>query len=453
MTYPQNNAMSQMRSESLSLRWSRAVAVLILIAVGWGVLSRCRPPSGDKYLDYFGPGGHDFRPVYYAAESWWGGLDPMSGWRDPLNPQPFNVNNRVSWQYYPPTNYLLLAPLVWIYGEDRDSATSALFYLNFVLLAVLAELARQVFLGAWGAGPSPGWIGHRWFWLTVLWLSFPARFGLERGNIDILQAVFFWSAVHCLIRRRAVVACLLALAGTLMKGYGLVFFPGIALLAVARSEKPRQLLAVTAAGALALIGPVLALLPEAARAIRARLNVPLSTSWQNDSWFNLARLLRVPRPDAFAAVCLGVWLVLALAFLASAWRETRPGSRTRLASLLPFSVLALSAVFLADPVSYIYNLLLIFPGLLAILLGAGRAALPLTARQIHLAGAATAEAAILIFWPRVTTPTFPSATVGMGIVAALVAYLAVLARLSGRRRAAAGRGAAKMRLEALAAAV
>jgi glycosyl transferase family 87 len=357
--------------------WSWAAIGVVLALVVWQNAVRFEDPVGDKLPMFMKPGSADFAVQFLGAYAMLSGEDPYRT-TDPRFADPwargYDLGDGVlPPQVYPPTHFLILAPLVELTGGDYRQAGRIWFKVNLLLLGLLAVVTWRSMLAASDLDLSERALRPALLAVPaiVLPLSVTGWFVLERGQSDGLTALMCWLAAACAARDRPALAMFLAMGSALLKGYGVLFALGL-FFAFDRPRLRRAALGAAASVAVLLL-PVARYLPTAFE--RARDRATISTpAWFNHSFYNLTQTVLPGWETA------GQWLLTALALLATlaCWIRARRtlrsaasiGERTRWLTL--FTLASLAAVIGYLPSSFAYNLILILPGTLILAFGQRR---------------------------------------------------------------------------------
>jgi hypothetical protein len=377
-------------SRALSLGSGAWLSLLVAVAtVVWSDANRFLPPVREKYTDVIGFGGSDFLPTFNAAAAWLDGQNPYHS--DPNKYVDPYANSRGAAQHvtylYAPTHILVYVPLVILSGRNLLTAVRLQFILSMLLivalsfavtrlLALIVPLSHELELALI---PSVA---------IILGLNPGDQLGLERGQSDLLTAAACWWAVLAFCRGHVGTAAFLAVAGSLLKGYGLPLAVGLLALSLTRSRWLPALLGALLALALLLL-PVVRYLPDAARAypIRAHMFWP---AWLNQSLFHLGYHLKRQAAANLRWVFIGVaGVTSALAWL-RARASLRDGDPSGSALGLCLFASAATIFILAFSLNSIaYSSVLVLPGAIIIALT--------QQRHAHFAAPALAALIELVF--------------------------------------------------------
>jgi len=361
-------------------------------------LTRFANPVGDKYVPYFGPGQNDFSYAYFGARALLADVNPYRNKRPEFTNPIFPIERIKGDDYkqlYPPGYLLTLVPLAHWKGADWQAAARVWFRFNLAALVAIAALTWAL---ARRATQTP---------LTSLWIPFLAvclalnpgeELGLERGQGDTLIGLLCWTAVLCFLRGSTGVAIFLAMWGTFIKGYPVVFAAGLGLLAL-RGGRWRQTLAGGAAAVVVFVLPVLRYLDDAGRAIRYRSDMFLPV-WFNHSFRNLVHRFSPANAEKGRLVLSAFALAVALAALVKAWRSSSRETPSAHASwVVLFAIASLGTMIGYSSFSVSYDLILIYPGTLILALSQNRmaSALALPGWARHALGAGLLACLWLLF--------------------------------------------------------
>jgi hypothetical protein len=351
-----------------------AIAIASLLVVSTAV-TRFRYPIGEKHFSAGSPGGLDFQYPFNGARGLMMGIDPYlhpvprladDPWRD--DPVPSGRYH----QFYPPSHLLVYVPLAWLANDSFEDATRFWFDLNLLWLVLISLIAwrllPQVQGGAesWLEGVSPA-VGL--LMLFLLSTNQAVALSLDRGQSDVFGAFLCWWAVRGWLRGERASPVFLAVAATLMKGYSALFAAGLGLLGLA---DPRSRLPVIAGGAAAialLLGPVARLVPQGLAATSLRANM-FANGYLNQSYENVAYNLSpdLARPGRVVLVALAI-AGTSLAWAALLKASRGPATPALVARwLVLFTTAALATMLGASGLSVPYNLILVLPGALLLIL-------------------------------------------------------------------------------------
>ena len=197
--------------------------------------------------------------------------------------------------------------------------------------------------------------------------------GFERGQSDVFTAALCWGGIVAWRRGWFASSTFLVVAGTLLKGYGLVLALGLIGLGMLQGRWRASLGGAAAAVGLLFV-PVARYLPDALVGYRIRAGMFYS-NWYNQGFSNLVHVMGLRR-DSFARNLL---VGIALLAAASAWQQLRRVEQSagepaeRALWLNAFGSAALIAVLGYSLNSLAYDCVIVMPG--ALVLGLGQGAL------------------------------------------------------------------------------
>jgi hypothetical protein len=322
-------------------------------------------------------------------------------------------------------------PLTALFKSHTGAAAIAWYFLNLVMLLGLAWVGYQI-----GQDFSEGKAEEKkdgqspLYWALFIPLCFPALFALDRGSTDILQAFLFWSAAWLVAKNRLHQACALALLGTCFKGYGTSLTLGLTALVAFRGRSPTRLFALLALELAICLVPLPSYLARAAAA-QSYGSQLIAPKWWNYSWSYLADALGIKFSTFFRLSLFTVCEGFAALFLSRVIRRYDNRPAKILPELVAFAVLSLVAVIELNATSYLFSLLLIVPGIGLIVFNLDRYAENARLRvwQVDLAGIALAVSLVFLGWPQIIGLVFPTAALGVLILAGLLGFLACTAQL------------------------
>jgi hypothetical protein len=413
------------------LGWWAVLAIFLVGGIGVYIdLARFCNPVGEKVIPVFPPGQADFAYVYVGARALVDGVNPYRNNRreysDPLSRGVEIVDGVQFKQLYPPAHILLYAPLAWWKGADWQAAGRVWFHVTLVGLVGLAALVWSIARRVTEAPLTPLWI---LVFLATLTLSIAVELGLERGQSDIFSALVCWTAVICFLRTQYGLAVFLAICGAALKGYPVPFAAGLGLLAL-RRRSWKQALVGAMAGLAVTVLPVAHYYADGMRGVLHRSNMfwgnlhnqgfrnavyQLAPAWADDGRLALS---------AFALVVT----VMAWVQARRTWPRGSPAARALWLSV--FTTAALTLMIGYSSLSVSYNLILVMPGVLILVVCqqalAARVALPRWAG--HVVGMALLAIAVLIFLVHSGVQVTSLALSVYGLVGLLLLLGAVLAR-------------------------
>jgi hypothetical protein len=400
-----------MRGEQGAPLFGRWALTALLVAAGTVLLTdanRYLPPVGEKYVSWIPRGGSDLIPSFNAACALLDGQNPyhydLKKYPDPYFASRGQAQN-ISY-LYPPTHALIYVPVALAANRDFVVASRIQFWMSLVALALLAlallDLARAAL--ELSAEQSLLLLPPLLF---VLGLNAGSALGFERGQSDMLAAAACWLGLAAFRRERYGLAAFLVVAGSLLKGYGVLCGAGLMLLGLKRwrATLTGALLAI-----LILLAPVARYLPDALAAYRVRASM-YWPGWNNQSFFNLLYSLW-PAAASFGRILV---VVLSLAVALLSWNALRRSLRdedpAQIALALGlYGTAALQLVLSVSLNSIAYNTALVLPG--ALLLALCQRRFTLGAAPWRAAGVgvflAIAQFGLFAFsWPRtIARPPF-----------------------------------------------
>jgi len=358
--------------------WGVAVLMLVSCLVVWTTAERYMDPVGEKYVYTLPPGGADFFFAFGGAQAVLLGADPyhneIPGLADFWEQKYLSLDGKQVRGYYPPTHFLLYLPLAMLTDSFRVASrmlfainVSALFLLSYViwrLIVRIGNLQGQERQSSMLLVPLI---------FAVLACNPATSLALERGNGgDILGALFCWSAILLFLDGRFFTSTFMMVPAALIKGYAVWCGLGIWLLGLKRETWARTV-AGSVLGLAVFLLPVLRYVPEALE-IRRKLfassdQVDWMSLWWNHGFRNV--LLQVAPSIADSG-----WLVIAGscgAIMVACWVKARQAEREgRYRDLAFWAVLfttsSIELMLGSNPISLIYNLVLVLPGMLIVML-------------------------------------------------------------------------------------
>jgi hypothetical protein len=356
--------------------------------------NRFLPPIHEKYTDIAGKGGADLIPSFNAACALLDGQNPYHS--DPVkypDPYAYSRGGDENITYlYTPTHALVYVPFALLSGRSFEVAARMQFFFSLILMGVLGLAIADLIHAVTPIGRELR-IAIALVSMFVVGLNPGNQLGLERGQSDLLTSALCWGAAALFCRGWLATATFLALAGGLLKGYGIVLFGGILLLGLMSSERAhkRAVIVGTVAGFAILLLPVARYLPDAAHAlpIRTRMFWP---GWVNQSLYSLGRFL-LPSAEGFMRYAVVLWsgLVALVAFwrLRRVWLPRQPGAEQQRQSALHVSLFtsaALTVILACSSNSIAYDGVVVLPGALIIVCVQNAFSQPNTRRE-HVIGA------------------------------------------------------------------
>ena len=362
-------------------------ALALAVAMATALLAdtnRFLPPVQEKYTDVAGGGGADLIPSFNAACALLDGVNPYRSDPDKY-PDPFAYSRGADQHItylYTPTHALVYVPFAILSGRHFDVAARMQFFFSFILLAVLGVAIADLIHTVTPMGPELR-VSVALLSMVVLGLNPGNQLGMERGQSDLLTSALCWGSAALFCRGKLALAAFLALASGLLKGYGLVWFGGLALLGLLSPERrdKRAVIAGTAAGIVVLLLPVARYLPDAAVALSIRTGM-FWPGWVNQSLYGLGRFF-VPSAAGFVRYAVVVWCgaVTVIAFwrLRSVWllrAEVVAPQAQRALHVSLFATTALTWILSCSSNSIAYDGVVVLPG--ALILAAVQGTLSVT---------------------------------------------------------------------------
>jgi hypothetical protein len=328
-------------------------------------LRRLENPVGEKYFNAFHSGQTDFSYPYLGARALLAGVNPYRHNRPELD-SPFFVVQHIDGveykQLYPPGHFVLLLPLARWWGADWESAARVWFHVLLAALVGLAIITRALVREI------------RQFSISILWIPFIAvclilnhgvELGIERGQSDIVTSLLCWGAVLCVVRRRFGAACFLAVCGTCIKGYPILFAVGLGLLTLSRKTWWRSLLGGALAAAIMVL-PGVSYLGDAMKGLRHRSDMFWPHHY-NIGFRNVAYFLKPAWADNGRTILSAIALCATILAWFQARQALKRGSTSLQALWLTvFATASLGTMTGYSALSVMYNLILILPGTFAI---------------------------------------------------------------------------------------
>jgi hypothetical protein len=401
--------------KALVPRTAAAFAALAILTT----LARFQPTESERYVVAMPPGGADFAQPYLGSVAWLNGTNPYEipagPWSDPWHRVIRGSGGRGFTNGYPPSHYLLHAPLALFWGRNWVGAARVWF---FVLLLALVGLSLLVPLLAGRPGPSPG---LRMLVFTLLALSPATQLALERGQSDLVISLLLWAGVAAITAGHWAKGMAFVVASTLLKPYAIVAATGLFLAAI-RAGRTRQALLGGCLTTVALVGPVAHLVPDGIAASLGRANEFVRVE-SSHSFRYLASFMTDLHDVGLGIALKAAAGLLVLLCFTRVWARVKPAANDRPDGMLggaapsvhAFVLAAVVAVIGSSDLSYAYNLCIILPGAVAMALAAGGAIedrASFARDDLIRWGLASAACACLIF-RRTPTGEFPLASIGL----------------------------------------
>jgi len=424
--------------------WAALALGLVAATVLCSDLARLRNPVGEKFIPPEPPGQIDFSYAYLGARALLAGVNPYHNDRDEFTSRifkPIVIDGVTYKQIYPPGQLLLYLPLALWKRADWEGAARIWFTINLIALGVLGVLTWALVQRVLAVPFSPIWILA---FSTSLALSTGVELGLERGQSEIFAAALCWGAVICALREKVAVAAFLSVWAASIKGYPALFTAGLLLLMLGRASW-RRVLAGTALAVGLFIVPGLPFMGDASRGARFRSGM-FWPHWYNHGFMNAVHTVA----PAWATGGRLVLSVFALVVTVAAWVQARRASArgptaSRALWLVVFAIASLGTILGYSALSVSYNLVLILPGVLALVAGQARLIEELAPPRWaeHALGAGLLGASFLLFVHRLGGKSPSASATGVaasafGLVALFVVLAATLGRALRRPTVAAG---------------
>lgn len=357
-------------------KWGIAALTVATMVIVWTNAERYMDPVGEKYIIVLRPGSADFFPPFAGARALLRGENPYHN-RVPEFADPWGrdlVIGGLEYRgHYPPTYLLLCVPLALV-TEDWRQAGRILFGLNVLSLLALAGLTWWLLVEMTGCrGPERR---MSTLLIPVLFANFtlnlPSSLALERGDGgDILAALLLWGGIVLFLRGRISLSLFLVVLGTLIKGYGAILAVGLLAFSLATGSWKRALAGTLASAALFLL-PVIRYLPDSFAWIHMRvadITTPPQYVWMNHSFRHAFETLAPALAELGQQAMTGLVLATGLVCWVRTWRALRTGDARQAAFWMSlFATCGLMPLLAAARVAFMYNLVLILPGLFVFLL-------------------------------------------------------------------------------------
>jgi len=421
----------QARDEAPFLPQSRLVLLAVLVGVVlFTSLGRYRDPIGEKHFPLMEPGAADFSVIFDGTRVFLDGHNPyyyrdhdsMDRWQrvDIIGGRWFRVA-------YQPSHFLVYIPVALITTNNREAAR-IVFVITVALYMLLAFQTWRLVLRA-ADPPDPM---RRLSLLLLPLFAFllldntGTALALARCQSDVINAALCWAALASFLKGKRFWPMFLVTSAMAMKGYPVILGAGLFFLGLRRGEWFKVVGGVLAASAFWLL-PVLPYLHDGAIAAYSHATGFFTAESLNHSFrnlfFHIAPGLAEPGRNVAFIVTLGA--------TAGCWWHARAALRAKDVRsstlwLCLFSTAALLTMLGFSTVSFIYNEILILPGLLVLLTmgdtiwrGCG-----LRPGIRRMAFAAECTAGILMFTDIMPPLTMPLAAVGDALLALLLALAA-----------------------------
>lgn len=414
--------------------WAWAGLLAVTIVVFYAGATRYLDPVGEKYLQFMPPGGADFVYPFNGARALLAGVDPythdipalIDPWRrdEPVNGVMFR-------QFYPPSHLALYVPLAWATDGDFRTASRVWFHLN-VLFLIGLSLISCCLLAKVMAPPS---LQRNLLaallpvLLFVLGTNQGVSLGLERGQSDIFGAMLCWCGTLLWVRGNRFVPMFLVVTVASIKGYAVLFALGLGLLGLMERKHLVSVVGGALLSILVIVVPVAEHLPRGIEASLHRANMFWNV-WYNHSFKNLAFNLS---PD-FAGHGRLVLSLIALVGISACWWRLRKvyaseaNNAEQTIWMVLFCTASLSTMLGASALSVSYNLILILPGALVLMLGQRKLREVAPVGSDTFIGVFMLVTTIALFTLRMYSLRFPVATIGLFGIIILAGWAAVFAK-------------------------
>ena len=378
------------RIPGVQIGWWALIALTLMGALAlYTDIRRLENPVGEKYFGSYYSGQTDFSYPYLGARALLAGVNPYHNNRPEFNSPYFlieHIDGVDFKQLYAPGHFILLIPLARWWGGDWESAARVWFHLLLAALAGLVIITWALFRRITQLALTPLWIPVI---AGCLILNHGVELGIERGQSDIVTALFCWGAVLCFLRRRVGTAIFLTVCGTCIKGYPILFAMGMGLFALTRKSWRRAMLGGTLASAIVVL-PGVQYLGDAIKGMQHRAEM-FSDLYYNLGMRNVVYYMKSDWADSGRSILSAMALGITMLAWFQARRALKRGSTSCEALWLTvFTTASLGTMMGYSALSVTYNLVLILPGTFIIVASQKRLgaliALPGWAR--HLLGAA-----------------------------------------------------------------
>jgi hypothetical protein len=262
------------------------------------------------------------------------------------------------------------------------------------------------------------------FFLLVYSFGGGMQLLLERGQSDLFTGLLCWSAVLLSLQGRWFLAMFLATWGTMIKGYPIVFLPGIGVLGLTRAHWKGTILGGFAAF-LVFLAPVIRHLPDAKAAMASRTDM-FWPVWFNHGFRNLVYFYWPNSADKGASYLTYFALAMTALCWFQAWRARE--SVERAAWLVLFTMCALGTMLGYSKLSCSYNNIIVIPGM-ALFAVHQRLLLGFTGaprRTEWVLGPVIALAVWALLIVKYNSETFPVGAVGLLSIITLAGTLAAV---------------------------
>jgi len=423
-------------------RWSLTTVLIVTGLVIWTSVERFQDPVQEKYVFLMPPGNADFFFPFSGARALVQGANPylndLPGLNDPWQRGVEFVDGKEYRGLYPPAYFILYVPLALL-TEDWRQAGRILFIVNLAALFMLAVVSWWLIVRILHLTGQ----ARRWSVLmiplgfVILACNVASGYALERGDGgDILAALLCWTALALFLKEWHLLAMFLMVPAIFIKGYAVLCGIGIGLLSLSRGTW-RRAAAGAAAGMAVFVLPVIQYLPDALNWLRHNQPIAGWSLWWNHGFRNLFYHLSPALAEPGRWIAGGYCMVLAVACWLRAYDARRhdDAAESALWSTL-FVSSSIETMLGIAPYSYIYNLLLILPGMLIFFIVS-----PFLVRSqgcpewmVHTVGTLNVLSAFFVFkFVILDRGDFPSP--GIGMILFLLSLGVVIAGMWPQRRA------------------
>ena len=388
--------------------WSFAVLLTVMCVVVWTSIERFQDPVGEKHMEIMPPGNADFVNPFNGARALLMGVNPYTNdvpeLADPWHRRFTYINVKEYRGLYPPTHFILYVPLA-LATDNWRQAGRILFVVNVAALLLLSILAW------WLIAHIRDLSGQERQWSMLLILAAfviltgntGSSYALERGNGgDVLAAAFCWTALVLFMNERYFLSMFLMVPATFTKGYALLCGIGLTLLCMSRGNwrYAGSAIAGIVAGLGIFVLPVLRYVPDALTWLLHNEPLPGWYLFWNHGFLNVFYHLAPEWAEPLTWMMSGYCLLLTVMcwlYARRALRERDTGQALLWCAF--FVTLSLETMLGNAPFSYIYNLVLVLPGVLVFFLIAPSLAKShaFSKWMVHAVGAINVVSAFLVF--------------------------------------------------------
>jgi len=351
------------------LRQRRVLLLMALLGlVVCTDLVRYMDPIGEKHFPLLEPGAADFSVIFDGTRVFLDGHNPYY-YRDAGSLDPWRRGDIIGGRWfrvsYQPSHFLIYIPVALITTDNRE-AGRLMFTISVALYFLIAVMTWRLVLRV--AQPAGETRSLALLLLPVLAVIILANVGtalsLARCQSDVINSTMCWAAVLLFLRGQRFWPMFLVTTAISMKGYPAILGTGLFLLGLRRGGWRAEIGGVLSAMVLWL-GPVLPYLHDGAIAALSHAMGFFTDYWFNQSFANVFYHLAPGLTD------FGVKAVSAFNLCVSAgcwWHAQRALRRGDAPAttvwLCMFATAALTTMIGASRLSFIYNQILILPGVL-----------------------------------------------------------------------------------------